>query len=115
MLARGHAFSERPQHPLRRERRRTRGIGRIGMKLRSVGYGERPIEVSAARLTTSGSRIEYRRSLVGNDGAEWPLSRKFGCDPVGIACTVVRAGRGGVARGQQHGRACAARCLARGG
>jgi hypothetical protein len=42
---------------------------RIGMKLRSMGYGERAMGVSAAGLTTSGSRIEYKRSLVGNDGA----------------------------------------------
>ena len=58
---------------------------RIGMKLRSVGYGERPIGVSAARLTTSGSRIEYRRSLVGNDGAagaitEWYVNTAAGLE-----------------------------------
>ena len=58
---------------------------RIGMKLRSVGYGERPIGVSAARLTTSGSRIEYRRSLVGSDGAagaitEWYVNTAAGLE-----------------------------------
>ena len=58
---------------------------RIGMKLRSVGYGERPIGVSAARLTTSGSRIEYRRSLVGNDSAagaitEWYVNTAAGLE-----------------------------------
>jgi FG-GAP repeat len=59
--------------------------GRIGMKLRSVGYGERPMGVSAARLTTSGSRIEYRRSLVGNDSAagtitEWYVNTAAGLE-----------------------------------
>jgi hypothetical protein len=58
---------------------------RIGMKLRSVGYGERPIGVSAARLATSGNRIEYRRSLVGNDGAagaitEWYVNTAAGLE-----------------------------------
>ena len=58
---------------------------RIGMKLRSVGYGERPIGVSAARLTTSGSRIEYRRSLVGSDSAagaitEWYVNTAAGLE-----------------------------------
>ena len=58
---------------------------RIGMKLRSVGYGERPIGVSAARVTTSGNRIEYRRSLVGNDGAagaitEWYVNTAAGLE-----------------------------------
>jgi hypothetical protein len=42
---------------------------RIGMKVRSVGCGERLIGVRAARLTTSGSRIEYKRSLMGSDSA----------------------------------------------
>ena len=55
------------------------------MKLRSVGYGERLIGVSAARLTTSGSRIEYRRSLVGNDSAagaitEWYVNTAAGLE-----------------------------------
>ena len=58
---------------------------RIGMKLRSVGYGERPIGVSAARLTTSGSRIEYRRLLVGKDSAagaitEWYVNTAAGLE-----------------------------------
>ena len=58
---------------------------RIGMKLRSVGYGERLVGVSAARLTSSGSRIEYRRSLVGNDGAagavtEWYVNTAAGLE-----------------------------------
>jgi hypothetical protein len=56
---------------------------RIGMKLHSVGYGERLIGVSAARLTTSGIRIEYRRSLVGSDSAagaitEWYVNTAAG-------------------------------------
>jgi hypothetical protein len=60
-------------------------LRRIGMKLRSVGYGERPIGVSAARPTTSGSRIEYRRSLVGNDSAagaitEWYVNTAAGLE-----------------------------------
>ena len=59
--------------------------GRIGMKLRSVGYGERTIGVSAARLTTSGSRIEYRRSLMGKDSAagaitEWYVNTAAGLE-----------------------------------
>ena len=58
---------------------------RIGMKLRSVGYGERLVGVSAARLTSSGSRIEYRRSLVGNDSAagavtEWYVNTAAGLE-----------------------------------
>jgi hypothetical protein len=58
---------------------------RIGMKLRSVGYGERTIGVSAARMTTSGSRIEYRRPLVGSDSAagaitEWYVSTAAGLE-----------------------------------
>ena len=58
---------------------------RIGMKLRSVGYGERPMGVSAAGLTTSGSRIESRRSLVGNDSAagaitEWYVNAAAGLE-----------------------------------
>jgi hypothetical protein len=51
--------------------------GRIGMRLRSVGYGERMIGVSAARLTTSGSRIEYRRSLVGKDSAAGAITEWY--------------------------------------
>ena len=58
---------------------------RIGMKLRSVGYGERPIGVSAPRMKTSGSRIEYRRSLVGKDSAagaitEWYVNTAAGLE-----------------------------------
>jgi hypothetical protein len=58
---------------------------RIGMKLRSMGYGERAMGVSAAGLTTSGSRIEYKRSLVGNDGAagaitEWYVNTAAGLE-----------------------------------
>ena len=58
---------------------------RIGMKLRSVGYGERLIGVSAARLTSSGSRIEYRRSLVGKESAagavtEWYVNTAAGLE-----------------------------------
>ena len=58
---------------------------RIGMKLRSVGYGERLVGVSAARLTSSGSRIEYRRSLVGNESAagaitEWYVNTAAGLE-----------------------------------
>ena len=58
---------------------------RIGIKLRSVGYGERAIGVSAPRLTTSGSRIEYRRSLVGKDSAagaitEWYVNTAAGLE-----------------------------------
>ena len=58
---------------------------RIGMKLRSVGYGERPIGVSAARLTSSGSRIEYRRSFVGKESAaeaitEWYVNTAAGLE-----------------------------------
>ena len=30
-------------------------LAALGMKLRSVGHGERPIGVSAARMTTSAS------------------------------------------------------------
>ena len=55
------------------------------MKLRSVGYGKRPIGVSAARPTTSGSRIEYRRLLVGNDSpagamTEWYVNTAAGLE-----------------------------------
>ena len=58
---------------------------RIGMKLRSVGYGKRPIGVSAAQPRTSGSRIEYRRSLLGNDSVagaitEWYVNTASGLE-----------------------------------
>ena len=57
----------------------------IGMKLRSVGYGERTMAVSTARLTTSGNRIEYRRSLVGKESAagaitEWYVNTAAGLE-----------------------------------
>jgi hypothetical protein len=55
------------------------------MKLRSVGYGKRPIGVSAAQPRTSGSRIEYRRSLLGNDSVagaitEWYVNTASGLE-----------------------------------
>jgi hypothetical protein len=50
---------------------------RLGMKLRSVGYGERAIGVTTARMTTSGSRIEYRRSLVSGDSAAGAITEWF--------------------------------------
>ena len=58
---------------------------RIGMKLRNVGYGKRPIGVSAAQPRTSGSRIEYRRSLLGNDSVagaitEWYVNTASGLE-----------------------------------
>jgi hypothetical protein len=61
-------------------------LQRIGMKLRSVGYGERAMGVSAAGLTTSGNRIEYRRSLVGDDDSaagaitEWYVNTAAGLE-----------------------------------
>jgi FG-GAP repeat len=63
-----------------------RASQRIGMKLRSVGYGERAMGVSAAGLTTSGNRIEYRRSLVGDDDSaagaitEWYVNTAAGLE-----------------------------------
>ena len=59
---------------------------RVSMELRGVGYGERAMGVSAAGLTTSGNRTEYRRSLVGNDenaaGAitEWYVNTAAGLE-----------------------------------
>src|SRR5262249_49726128 len=48
----------------------TSGDGRsqhVGLALRSVGYGARQIGVSAARVTTTGNRIAYARTLAGGE------------------------------------------------
>jgi len=55
------------------------------MKLRNVGYGKRPIGVSAAQPRTSDRRIEYRRSLLGNDSVagaitEWYVNTASGLE-----------------------------------
>jgi ornithine decarboxylase len=42
-----------------------------------------------------GSRV-YCRILVGNDGAEWPLSRKFGCEVEMARALMVKAGELGL-------------------
>jgi ornithine decarboxylase len=42
-----------------------------------------------------GSRV-YCRILVSSDGADWPLSRKFGCDLDMAAALLVRAGEKGL-------------------
>ena len=57
----------------------------IDMKLSSVGYGERQVGVSAARLTTIDNRIEYTRSLLGDDPAggdvtEWYVNTAAGLE-----------------------------------
>ena len=57
---------------------------RIDMKLRSVGYGARQIGVSAARLTTTGNRVEYRRSLLGDDAARGDVTEWYVNTPAGL-------------------------------
>ncbi|MBY0337072.1 MAG: type III PLP-dependent enzyme [Acetobacteraceae bacterium] len=52
-------------------------------------------ELEKLARSAPGSRV-YCRILVGNDGAEWPLSRKFGCE-VGMAKELmVKAGEMGL-------------------
>src|SRR4051812_29519426 len=54
-------------------------------------------EAELAKLARSapGARV-YCRVLVGNDGAEWPLSRKFGCEVEMAKALMLRAGELGL-------------------
>jgi len=47
-------------------------------------------ELEKLARSAPGSRV-YCRILVGNDGAEWPLSRKFGCEIEMAKALMVRA------------------------
>ena len=57
---------------------------RIGMTLRSVGYGERQMGVGAGRVTTTGNRIEYARALVGDDTAAGAIAEWYVNTPAGL-------------------------------
>ena len=47
-------------------------------------------ELEKLARAAPGSKV-YCRILVGNDGAEWPLSRKFGCEPEMARDLMIRA------------------------
>ena len=57
---------------------------RVAMKLHSVGYGERQIGVGVARLATTDNRIEYTRSLLGDDTAEQEITEWYVNTPAGL-------------------------------
>ncbi|WP_424814224.1 type III PLP-dependent enzyme [Roseococcus sp. YIM B11640] len=52
-------------------------------------------ELEKLARSAPGSRV-YCRILVGNDGAEWPLSRKFGCEVEMAKELMVKAGQLGL-------------------
>ncbi|TPG59130.1 type III PLP-dependent enzyme [Roseomonas nepalensis] len=52
-------------------------------------------ELEKLARAAPGSRV-YCRILVGNDGAEWPLSRKFGCEVEMARELMIRAGELGL-------------------
>ncbi|WP_376088706.1 type III PLP-dependent enzyme [Roseomonas sp. CCTCC AB2023176] len=47
-------------------------------------------ELDKLARSAPGAKV-YCRILVGNDGAEWPLSRKFGCEPEMARDLMIRA------------------------
>lgn len=53
------------------------------------------MELEKLARSAPGSRV-YCRILVGNDGAEWPLSRKFGCELEMARDLMVKAGELGL-------------------
>ncbi|WP_421995004.1 type III PLP-dependent enzyme [Roseococcus sp.] len=53
------------------------------------------MELEKLARSAPGSRV-YCRILVGNDGAEWPLSRKFGCEIEMAKDLMVKAGQMGL-------------------
>ncbi|MBS7791298.1 type III PLP-dependent enzyme [Roseococcus sp. SDR] len=53
------------------------------------------MELEKLARSAPGSRV-YCRILVGNDGAEWPLSRKFGCEVEMARKLMIRAGELGL-------------------
>lgn len=53
------------------------------------------MELEKLARSAPGSRV-YCRILVGNDGAEWPLSRKFGCEVEMAKALMVRASEMGL-------------------
>jgi ornithine decarboxylase len=53
------------------------------------------MELEKLARSAPGSRV-YCRILVGNDGAEWPLSRKFGCEVEMAKELMVKAGEMGL-------------------
>ncbi|WPB85586.1 type III PLP-dependent enzyme [Sediminicoccus rosea] len=53
------------------------------------------MELEKLARSAPGSRV-YCRILVGNDGAEWPLSRKFGCEVEMARALMIRAGQLGL-------------------
>jgi ornithine decarboxylase len=52
-------------------------------------------ELKKLARSAPGARV-YCRILVGNDGAEWPLNRKFGCDIEMAKALMVQAGELGL-------------------
>ncbi|MCR0981752.1 type III PLP-dependent enzyme [Roseomonas populi] len=52
-------------------------------------------ELEKLARSAPGSRV-YCRILVGNDGAEWPLSRKFGCEVEMARDLMIKAGEMGL-------------------
>ncbi|MBP0491855.1 type III PLP-dependent enzyme [Pararoseomonas indoligenes] len=52
-------------------------------------------ELEKLARSAPGSRV-YCRILVGNDGAEWPLSRKFGCEVEMARELMIKAGEMGL-------------------
>lgn len=53
------------------------------------------MELEKLARAAPGSRV-YCRILVGNDGAEWPLSRKFGCEVKMARALMIRAAEMGL-------------------
>jgi ornithine decarboxylase len=53
------------------------------------------MELEKLARSAPGSRV-YCRILVGNDGAEWPLSRKFGCEVEMARTLMIRAAEMGL-------------------
>lgn len=53
------------------------------------------MELEKLARSAPGSRV-YCRILVGNDGAEWPLSRKFGCEVEMARALMIRAAEMGL-------------------
>ena len=53
------------------------------------------MELEKLARSAPGARV-YCRILVGNDGAEWPLSRKFGCEVEMARDLMVKAGQMGL-------------------
>ncbi|NOG69195.1 type III PLP-dependent enzyme [Roseicella sp. DB1501] len=62
--------------------------------VRMYAFDSEP-ELRKLARSAPGARV-YCRILVGNDGAEWPLSRKFGCEVEMAKALMVQAGELGL-------------------